>query len=71
MSGTVTINDSDGGRRPVAYDEQYAGMEHLRNVLDKILDSSALFAPVRRDAQQIESLTAAHRLLGLSGSRSR
>lgn len=52
-------------------DELYAELKHLRNALDQILASSALAATVRRDAQQIETLTAAHRLLRPSGSRSR
>jgi len=52
-------------------DELYAELKHLRNALDQILASSALATTVRCDAQQIETLTAAHRLLRPSGSRSR
>lgn len=52
-------------------DELDAELKHLRNALDQILASPALAASVRRDAQQIETLTAAHRLLQPSGSRSR
>jgi hypothetical protein len=52
-------------------DELYAELKHLRNTLDQILASPVLAATARRDAQQIETLAAAHRLLQPSGSRSR
>lgn len=52
-------------------DELYAELKHLRNALDQILASPALAATVRRDAQQLATLSAAHRLLQPSGSRSR
>lgn len=44
-------------------------LKHLRNVLDQILASPALAATVRRDAHQLETLAAAHRLLQPSPSR--
>lgn len=52
-------------------DELDAELKHLRNALDLILASPALAATVRRDAQQLETLTAAHRLLRPSSPRPR
>lgn len=52
-------------------DELDAELKHLRNALDQILASPALAATVRRDAQQLETLTAAHRLLRPSSKRSK
>jgi hypothetical protein len=51
-------------------DELYAELKHLRNALDQILASPALAATMRRDAHQIETLSAAHRLLRPTSPRS-
>ena len=44
-------------------DELYSELKHIRNALDHVLASVTFAARVRRDAQQIDMLAAAHRLL--------
>jgi hypothetical protein len=50
-------------------DELDTELKHLRNALDCVLASPALAATVRRDAQLLETLATAHRLLRPSTPR--
>jgi hypothetical protein len=52
-------------------DDLYAELKHLRNALDQVLASSVIATDVRRDAQHLDALTTAHRLLRPSSPRSK
>jgi len=44
-------------------DELYDELKHLRNAIDKVLSSAPLAAQVQRDAQHLDVIAAAHKLI--------